>query len=100
LNFFGFVLSFLPFHPNSHPDRDSYLQEQEEKMAEIWQQVSGGLSVTLTFWGGKNVGKSWTANTLLALLLDSPLSPNDVGQVPLPSYDGTDDGSPWPVIIR
>jgi len=69
-------------------------------LEEVWVKVNHDLTIVLTFWGSKGVGKSWTTNVILAQLLGLSIPPERFGKVPVPSLAGFDDGSPWPIIIR
>ncbi len=82
------------------PMVSSLLQDHEAKVNNYWEEVKKGASMVLSLWGMKGAGKSWTANTLLDRLLDCRFPKEEAGKLPLPSFAGMGDGSPWPIFVR
>jgi hypothetical protein len=69
-------------------------------MEKIRDEVEMGAAMVLSLWGVKGAGKSWTANSLINRLLDCRFSSDEAGKLPLPSFSGMEDGSPWPIFVR
>lgn len=72
----------------------------EDKLDRIQKEVKDGAALVLSLWGSKGVGKSWTANALVNRLLKCDLPLSQIGSLPIPSFSGMGDGSPWPIFIR